>query len=317
MGSSGYENPWLAMCLAAHSLAIDNRDPKLHRLGYRTHVRFPRSRHKNAQMICLRKTTFGLSIAFLLATQAIAQTTARVDSESKAENTFQKTSFPSEDGLEITGDMYQANDDKTTPFIVLCHQAGWSRGEYREIAPKLMDLGFNCLAIDQRSGGGVNGVANETAKRAKAEKKGTEFADAEQDIVAALKWARANHAEGKILLWGSSYSSALALRISGERPELVDGVLAFAPGEYFVRFSKPKDWITTSAKKIQVPAFITSAKDEFPRWEGIYKAIPGESKTKFVPTTKGNHGSRALWAKFDDSTEYWKSVKAFLSQFTS
>ena len=46
------------------------------------------------------------------------------------------------------------------PVLVLFHQAGWSRGEYREIAPKLNELGYICLAIDQRSGKGVNGVAN-------------------------------------------------------------------------------------------------------------------------------------------------------------
>ena len=258
-----------------------------------------------------------LSLTLLFATHAFSQTAAPADSNAKAETSFQSTTFPSEDGLEITGELYQASDDKKQPFIVLCHQAGWSRGEYREIAPKLVELGFNCLAIDQRSGGGVNDVPNETAKKAKAAKKPAEFADAEQDVVAALKWARANQADGKVLVWGSSYSSALALRIAGEHPELVDGVLAFAPGEYFIRFGKPKDWISRSARKIKVPTFITSAKNEFPRWEAIYNAIPADSKSKFIPKTAGNHGSRALWAKFDDSPDYWRSVKEFLDQFTS
>ena len=39
-------------------------------------------------------------------------------------------------------------------FIVMFHQAGWSRGEYREIAPKLVAKGYRVLAVDQRAGRG-------------------------------------------------------------------------------------------------------------------------------------------------------------------
>ena len=183
------------------------------------------------------------------------------------EKDYKTITFPSADDVKITADLYMPHG-KTKPFIVLCHQAGWSRGEYREIAPKLNELGFNCMAIDQRSGNEVNKVANETMKAASAANKPVTFVDAEPDMIAAIKFARANHAEGKVILWGSSYSSALALRIAGEEPALIDGVLAFAPGEYFKRFGQPGDWITTSAAKIADPAFITSAKNEFKNWKG-------------------------------------------------
>lgn len=217
--------------------------------------------------------------------------------------------------LAVTGDLYARIKKQDAPFIILCHQAGWSRGEYREIAPKLNELGFNCLAIDQRSGGEVNDVLNLTNQRAIAENKETNFADAEPDMIEAVKWVRKKRPEAKIILWGSSYSAALALRIAGEHPDLVDGVMAFAPGEYFERFGKPKDWITNSAGKIEVPVFITSAKNEVSKWKGIFDAIPGSTKSSFIPETKGNHGSRALWEKFDDHEAYWKNVEAFLGQF--
>lgn len=224
--------------------------------------------------------------------------------------------FGSADGLQVTADLYFAKDSDTeTPLIVLCHQAGWSRGEYREIAPKLNTLGFNCVAIDQRSGGTINKVANLTHMKAVAQSKTANFVTAEQDIVAAVKWVKAKHEAKTVLLWGSSYSAALVLRIAGENPDLVDGVLAFAPGEYFTRFDKPKDWIATSAKGITVPVFVTSAKREAKNWAAIFEAIPGESKTKFLPETAGNHGSRALWSEFSDSDAYWASVKEFLGQF--
>jgi len=231
------------------------------------------------------------------------------------ESKFKQIEFESLDGLKITAELYMNSDDKAKPFIVLCHQAGWSRGEYREIAPKLNALGFNCMAIDQRSGKAINGVTNETVVRAKAAKKAVSFVDAEQDIVAAAKYAKANFSKGKLLLWGSSYSSALVLRLAGEQPDLIDGALAFSPGEYFVRQGKPKDWITSSVSKAKCPIFITSAKKEQGSWSGIYDAIKADGKTAFLPKTTGNHGSRALWNKFSDNPEYWKAVKGFLSPF--
>ena len=223
--------------------------------------------------------------------------------------------FDSTDRLKITADLYMKYSDKAKPFILLCHQAGWSRGEYREIAPKLNAMGFNRMAMDQRSGKEVNGVANETAARAKAANKGGEFVDAEQDIVAAAKHARDNFAQGKLLLWGSSYSAALVLRIAGEHTSIVDGALSFAPGEYFTGQGKPKNWIASSVAKAECPIFITSAKKEHKGWKDIFAAIKAEGKTKFLPKTAGNHGSRALWDKFGDSGDYWNAVKSFLTQF--
>ncbi|MEM7782784.1 MAG: peptidylprolyl isomerase [Planctomycetota bacterium] len=222
--------------------------------------------------------------------------------------------FQSADGVSVTANAY-CPLAKSAPFIVLCHQAGWSRGEYREIAPKLNEMGFNCMAIDQRSGGEVNGIKNATMVAAESEGKSTNFTDAEQDIIAAIEYAKKTYADGKLILWGSSYSSALAIRIAGENEGLVDGVLAFAPGEYFQRFGKPADWVTRSAKNLNIPVFITSAKAEQPKWASIYEAIPSETKTSFVPETKGNHGSRALWIKFEDSDSYWKATREFLSQY--
>ena len=230
------------------------------------------------------------------------------------ESEFKQIEFDSLDGLKISADLYM-DSDKAKPFIVLCHQAGWSRGEYREIAPKLNAMGFNCMAIDQRSGKEVNGIANETAARAKAANKGGAFVDGEQDIIAAAKHAKENFAEGKLLLWGSSYSAALVLRIAGEHADIVDGALSFAPGEYFTGQGKPKNWIASSVAKAECPIFITSAKREHKGWKDIYAAIKADGKAQFLPKTAGNHGSRALWNKFSDSSDYWKAVKSFLKQY--
>src|SRR4030042_680748 len=72
-----------------------------------------------------------------------------------------KVTFPSSDGLTITADLFLK--DKDLPFILLFHQGNYSRGEYREIAPKLLNLNYNCLSVDLRSGGKVNFTENETS----------------------------------------------------------------------------------------------------------------------------------------------------------
>ncbi len=222
--------------------------------------------------------------------------------------------FQSEDSLDISADLYLYHD-LTAPFIILFHQAGWSRGEYLEIAPKLNSMGFNCMAVDQRSGGSVNGVDNQTHKRATEANKSTTYLAALQDMVAALKFVKANYIQGKLLVWGSSYSASLVIKLASEYPELVDGVLSFAPGEYFSKFGKSKTYIAEVADKIACPIFITSAKHEKPNWEKIYKAIPVRSKHSFLPTTSGNHGSRALWQEFTDSKDYWLAVTDFLERY--
>ncbi len=219
----------------------------------------------------------------------------------------QKTiDFPSKDGLQITADVYETKE--SDQYIILFHQAGWSRGEYKEIAPKLNELGYNCIAIDQRSGGAVNDTKNKTNALAKKSGKPTEFIDAFQDIEAAVSYVKTTYSPKKVIIWGSSYSSALVLKYAGDYPEEVQAVLSFSPGEYFGK----KEFITKSAANIKIPVFITSSQSEKSSWSGIYDAIPTSTKKSFLPTTKGNHGSRALWAKFSDNNAYWDAVQEFL-----
>ena len=221
--------------------------------------------------------------------------------------------FPSEDGLQITADVYMMYENRETPFIVLFHRAGWSRGEYLKIAPKLNRIGFNCMAVDQRSGSEVNGVMNKTAMLAKTQGRDTTYIDAMPDIESALKHVRNHYGRGRVIAWGSSYSAALVLKIAGDRPELVDGVLAFSPGEYFAREGKSSTWISRSAKNIQCPVFITSAREEKEAWFPIFKAIRSSDKHYYLPSTRGNHGSCALWGQFRDSEGYWRAVEDFLA----
>lgn len=229
-------------------------------------------------------------------------------------NAAETIKIKAEDGVEVTVDLHIAHPD-TVPFIILFHQAGWSRGEYLEIAPVLNKMGFNCMSVDQRSGKAVNNVENQTFISARQLMKETKYVDALPDMHAAINHAKEFLAKRELIIWGSSYSSALVLKIAGDRVGEVDGVLAFSPGEYFQSMGKPSDFITKSAANIACPSFITSAKGERNSWWKIHEAIQTATKTYFLPESSGNHGSRALWSKFRDSQEYWNAVNQFLSQF--
>ncbi len=222
--------------------------------------------------------------------------------------------YKSKDGLLITANLYLSHKTDA-PFIILFHQAGWSRGEYKEIAPRLNKLGFNTMAVDLRSGGKVNGVINQTHKRAVEQKRGTSYIDAIKDIEASIEYAKKNYAKGKLIIWGSSYSSALVLVVGSKHKKDVDGILSFSPGEYFEKSGKTKTYITENAKNITQPVFITSAKRESGNWKNIFAAIHSKKKTSFIPKSEGNHGSRVLWSKFDYSKEYWTAVKSFLNKY--
>lgn len=224
----------------------------------------------------------------------------------------QTITFPSGDGITITADVYLANAGNA-PLILLFHQAGWSRGEYREIAPRLNKLGYNCMAVDLRSGENVNKTDNETARQARKANKPTNYTDAYADMQAALSYARTHYTPKKLLVWGSSYSSALALVLAAENKGAVDGVLAFSPGEYFARFGKSDTYVQQAASQLSMPVFVTSGRKEADQWKAVYTAIPSQKKEYFLPRTDGNHGSRALWAQFDDSAAYWSAVTKFLA----
>ncbi len=224
-------------------------------------------------------------------------------------------SFTSADDLLITADSYIPHTSHAAPLIVLFHQAGSSRGEYNEIAPRLNKLGFNCIAVDLRSGEYSRGKDNETAIRASNKNLATSYADALPDIIAALQYARKQYSNSKVIAWGSSYSASLVIKVAGDHPQLVDGLLAFSPGEYFSHLGKSKTWIRDAAQKIKAPTFITSSKNEAGDWTLIYEAIDTANRQSFIPETAGKHGSKALWKKYTDSQAYWDAVTEFLNNF--
>ncbi len=218
----------------------------------------------------------------------------------------QTVTFEAKDGLTITADLYVSSTQN--PYIILLHQAGYSRGEYREIAPKLVNLGYNCLAIDQRSGEEVNYIKNETAARAKEKNLPTNYLDALPDVYAAIDYVK-SVSDKPIVLWGSSYSASLSLITAPEKLK-VGALIVFSPGEYF----EPSNFIQSKISKISVPVLALSSKSENPELVKLLSVVPKQLVTIFKPSDEGKHGSKALWESNKSNKEYWMAVTLFFSK---
>ncbi len=219
---------------------------------------------------------------------------------------IEKITFPSKDSLSIKADVYLR--DGQNPMILLCHQAGFSRGEYKSTAIKINQAGYSCMAIDQRSGKEANGVINETAKQAREAGLPTHYLDARQDIEAAIDYLYERSAHHPIVLVGSSYSASLALLIAKDNPK-VRAVAAFSPGEYFDGIN-----IQSEISDMSTAVFVTSSKKETPGVEKLVSEIPTDNVTHFKPEVAGIHGSRALWSTTEGYETYWEAFSAFLDE---
>lgn len=222
--------------------------------------------------------------------------------------TFRKTYFNSKDGLKITADLYEVN--KAKGFILLCHRSHCNRAEYRETAPRLNELGYSCLAIDQRSGMKVFGETNETKDRAKAKGLPTGYLDAKPDVEAAIDYAYELNNKMPIILFGSSYSASLALLISIQTDK-IKATIAYSPGEYLKGIN-----LSNEIKEINKPTYVTSPKVEIKQVTDVTKNVNLKFIEHFKPTVDGFHGSKTLWKSVSGHDTYWTSLEKFLKKVT-
>jgi dienelactone hydrolase len=211
------------------------------------------------------------------------------------------------DGVKVFAQSYVA-PNPSAPVILLFHQANSSKSEYAPIAPRLVQLGFNALAIDQRSGGDLYAPPNQTVAQLG---KSAPYHDVLPDMEAALAWAKRTHPRAAVYVWGSSYSAALAFPFAAAHPHDVAALLAFSPGEYLDGASA----VRAAARHVSVPVFIDSGSDpqEIARARAIYAAVASKHKVEYVPA-HGVHGSSTLRDDRDPAgaDENWQAVSAFL-----
>ena len=155
---------------------------------------------------------------------------SKKESPERNEGQVKEISFHTPDSIQIFGDLYE--QDKEAPIILLFHQGGSNaRAEYGPIIPKLLEKGYNILATDQRMGGQYYGKYNRTLVKVSDHLYSNPygFCDAYNNLESALDCAINRGFTGDVILWGSSYSAALAIQLAHKNQDEVDGVLAFSP----------------------------------------------------------------------------------------
>ncbi|MDX9696789.1 MAG: dienelactone hydrolase family protein [Bacteroidales bacterium] len=219
----------------------------------------------------------------------------------------EKITFVAEDGLLVTADLYKIDAKK--PYVLLFHQAGFSRGEYKEAIPKILKFGYNCLAVDLRSGGEVNYIQNHTALLATEKGFPIDYLSSQKDILAAIKWV-SEQTRKPVILFGSSFSASLCLILAENNPN-VKAVIAFSPGEFFVDQVVVKDKLA----ELKKPVFVASSKRENPYVTDLLSLSPSTNKMIFAPSDgAGEHGSKSLWKSNPTNNEYWFALTMFFSK---
>ena len=219
--------------------------------------------------------------------------------------------FYTKDSLKIYGDLYVVN--KSLPIILLFHQGGAnSRGEYQGIIPVLKEEGFNVLTIDQRRGGQRFGNYNRTVAEIPRNTYG--YCDAYPDLEAALEFVKTSNFTGKKIVWGSSYSATLGIKLASENIDIIDGVLAFSPasGEP-MEGCRPEEILKTLKTSLLLlrpsrEAEIESVKAQL--------TLAKEFNHETYVAKNGVHGSSMLVEDRVGSSvdENWEVVKTFLNK---
>ena len=221
--------------------------------------------------------------------------------------------FETRDRVAVFGDLYMSPGGRSGPIILLFHQAGGdAQGEYTEIARRLVESGYNVLAIDQRSGGDRFGGTNRKVRALDGEEYG--YCDVYPDLEAALDFVRADGFDGPLAIWGSSYSAALVFQLGAKRSEEVSAILAFSPASGAPLADCD---VQQYVKDLSVPALalrpskeyeIDSVKDQMGRFK--------DSGIRTYVSDPGVHGSSMLVeARVGDSTQpTWTVVLDFLRE---
>lgn len=196
------------------------------------------------------------------------------------------------DGVTTYGEPYFGDLDAATPLILLFHQGGSNgRGEYAAIVPWLNEAGFRAIAWDQRSGGETHGEVNRTVANL-AEGTSSGYCDAYADLQAALDYVTTRNLADAVVVWGSSYSAALAFRLAAENPRKISGVIAFSPASGGPMVDcRARMWID----ELRAPALVLRPASEMERASSMeQRDLLTAAGVEFRVVKNGVHGSSML-----------------------
>ena len=165
-------------------------------------------------------------LLYVLAAILINSCNSKTETTSNAKTMVEEVYFYASDSVKVYADLYE--QDKQAPTILLFHQGGANvKSEYTPIIPRLLEGDYNILAVDQRVGGQLLGSYNRTVADIAVNR--YNYCDAYPDQVASLNYIKSKNYSGKLIVWGSSYSATLAIKLAHDNPDDIDAVLAFSP----------------------------------------------------------------------------------------
>ena len=205
--------------------------------------------------------------------------------------------------VDVHGTLTPAKAHAGKAIALLFHQAHGNRHEYDAVVSSLTALGYDTLAIDQRSGGDLFGGTNQTVT---GQGKSGDYIDALPDLQAALGWAR-TQSYRTIVAVGSSYSSALVIVLAAKHPAGLSAIASFSPGEYF----DDKNLIKNAAAKVGVPFYITTDPQEASSVAEVLSKAHGANIEHYKPAA-GVHGASTLVAT-RDAKGYEKNLASFVA----
>lgn len=213
-------------------------------------------------------------------------------------------SFFSQDNVEIHADLFFSKAEN--PYVVLFHQENSSRGEYSEIAKKLLNLEYNCLVVDLRIGDEANYVKNITARQTKKE---YSYSDCLKDVEASIDFAFSK-TQKPLILFGSGFSASLCL-VAAKNNKKVQAVIAFSPGEYLKPQINTKDKLENYDKQV----FIGSKKEELNYAKELMQPVTNSLKTFSAhESSKQVRGSFLLNEKNASSDKFWFDLLLFFKR---
>jgi len=231
---------------------------------------------------------------------------------------YEEITFMTPDSIQIFGKLYAAS--KSEDIILLFHQGGSNmRGEYRTIIPKLLEHDLNILAIDQRVGGQIYGSYNRTIANIPSNSFDNNYGycDAYNNLEGALDYLILNGYTGDKILWGSSYSATLSIKLASERPNDLLGALAFSPASGRVMEGcNPEDYL----EKVSIPLIILKPPNEMESDRSKAQfALAEQYGHDTYAAESGIHGSSMLVESRvgSDVSKNWEVVLNFIKKIRS
>ena len=198
------------------------------------------------------------------------EATPTVPATATAPATYQAVTFPSTDGLELSGRLFGEGD----VAVILAHMFPADQGSWQDFARELAEEGYMALTFDFRGYGSPQGQR--------------EIDQIDKDVEGALDYVEARGASS-IVLAGASMGGTASINVAARRE--VSGVISLSGAVEFRGLEALAD-----VKQVQVPKLFIAAEGDRPArqsLETLYDSSPGAREFLVIEDSSA-HGTDLL-----------------------